>query len=267
MRWVSVNFLLHDPNSNPLSWQNGFLEERSPLLAIRLPLPFRKDHPHLTRNLRLNANRLTTPHDLYATLRHIINLSTGSKLETKAEGCQMCKSLFYEIPFERTCIDVNIPHHSCPCTLIKLDGSDEVVQYAARHSVEILNKDVRKIERKTGGNCSQLRLLNVTSAYHQTTSPWHIQYIIQFEVTPSKARFEALLERKMKTLVYESPQFELMQAIVHLNEADPICVPPTDDKAQWFRCQAMNLEWNSPAELKANRWTFNYFIFPINIWV
>ena len=204
--------------------QNGFYEERSPFLAIRLPLPFQRNYPEITRNLKLNANRLTTPYDLYATLRHIINLSTDAKLETEALGCRMCKSLFSEIPIERQCSDVNIPHDSCPCSLIKLNGSEEVVQFAARHSVEILNNNLEKRKTENGERCANLKLIKVSSVYQQLTSPWHIQYIIQFEVSPSKARFEALLERKMKTLVFESPQFELMQAIVPLNN-EPYCIP------------------------------------------
>lgn len=173
--------------------------------------------------MRLNANRLTTPYDLYATLRHVINLSTDRKLETNALGCRKCKSLFYEIPIERRCSDLNIPHDSCPCSLVKINESEDVVQFAARHSVEILNKNLKKMKSEDGKSCSRLELVNVTSAYQQLTSPWHIQYIIQFDVSPSQTRFESLLGRKMKTLVFESPQLELLQAIVHLNE-EPICV-------------------------------------------
>lgn len=213
--WSIVSYLL----------QNGFYEERSPFLAIRLPLKFQNDYPQFTENLKVNVNRLTTPYDLYATLRHIINLSTGKKLETKSLGCRMCKSLFYKISMDRRCIDVHIPHDSCPCSLEKLNGSEEVVQFAAQHSVEVLNQNLTKT--KTGQKCAELNLFNVTSAYQQITSPWHIQYIIQFEVSPTLARFEALLERKMKTIVFESPQFELMQAIVQLEPEGPICVPPS----------------------------------------
>ena len=53
----------------------GKLEERNPFMSIRFPPSFEKDHPAAAKNLRTNAHRLSTPFDIHATLRDIIDYS------------------------------------------------------------------------------------------------------------------------------------------------------------------------------------------------
>lgn len=174
-------------------------------------------------NLRSNSERLTTPYDLHITLRHILNLSVGKRIEKVAVGCPNCKSLFDEIP-QRSCSDVRIPRDSCPCSLKELSTSQEVVKLAAQHAVEDLNRKLKLIE---GENCSMLTLKEITSAKQELTSAWNMNFLIRFTVSPSKAKFEALMARRFSTIVSTSPQFELLEETVHVNiEKEPqVCVP------------------------------------------
>jgi len=49
----------------------GKLEERLPFVVVRLPLRLRKAHRQLSAALTLNAQRLTTPFDIYETLEDL----------------------------------------------------------------------------------------------------------------------------------------------------------------------------------------------------
>lgn len=190
-------------------------------------MQFQKAYPELTQNLRVNSNRLTTPYDLHITLRHILNLSVKKKFPAVATGCRMCRSLFHEIPIVRTCGDVNIPHESCPCSFEGVSVSKLIVKFAAQHAVDTLNKKLKSKKTENGEDCAILRLRNVTLAKHQLTSPWNLNYVVEFNVTPSNGQFEALLKRKFSSIVTHPPQFELLQEIVHTNiDKEPIvCVP------------------------------------------
>lgn len=198
----------------------GFYEERLPFLSIRLPVQFQEDHPELVSNLRENLNRLTTPYDLHITLKHILNLSVGrTKLLKEAVGCPNCKSLFDKIPMVRSCLDAEIPPHSCPCSLMNLNPLKYVAKSAAEFAVSVLNQ-------KLNSSCSRLKLTEVTAAKQQRTAPWNINYIIRFNVSPSKAQFEVIVSRKFSSLFSLSPKFELIQEIEHVNkDKEPIvCV-------------------------------------------
>lgn len=206
-------------------FQAGFYEERSPMLFIRLPPRFQEAHPDYVRNLKENSNRLTTPFDLHVTLRHILSLSTDEEVPLEASGCKNCHSLFDPATNRRSCRSVNIPDDSCPCSLMPLNASMEVVTLAAQHAVDVLNQNLTN-------SCETLKLVNVTSAHQQLTSQWNMNYLIRFTVAPSKAQFEAFLRRRMSTLFSLSPKFELLRQIVHTNaEKEPtVCVLKTEVK-------------------------------------
>ena len=49
----------------------GFIEERTPFFAIRLPAFYTSLFPEKAANLARNAQQLTTPLDIHATLREL----------------------------------------------------------------------------------------------------------------------------------------------------------------------------------------------------
>lgn len=70
----TILFLFSDHGIRFGKWRitaSGTIEERLPFLYIYLPKAFRTETIH--KNLVTNAHRLTTPFDVYATLRHIAN--------------------------------------------------------------------------------------------------------------------------------------------------------------------------------------------------
>lgn len=178
--------------------------------------------------MRLNSHRLTTPYDLYITLRHVINLKAQNKVELSSAGCLSCRSLFYEIQPDRRCGDVNIPEVSCPCSLIKLKTDKDVVKLAAQHALDALNRNLTKMKTDNGESCATLKLTEVTSASQQLSSPWYwnMNYIVQFVVSPTNAKFEVFLRRKFSTVASLTPQFEILQEIVHTSEVNgtKVCV-------------------------------------------
>ncbi|XP_050416804.2 uncharacterized protein LOC126830459 [Patella vulgata] len=50
----------------------GKLEERLPMMFLVFPKWFYKKYPQITQNLKINQNRLTTPFDIYETLKDIL---------------------------------------------------------------------------------------------------------------------------------------------------------------------------------------------------
>lgn len=104
-----------------------------------------------------------------------------------------------------------IPDNSCPCSLIELSKSKEVVMHAAEYAVAVLNQNL-------AADCKSLKLAQVTGARQQRTAPWSITYIVRFTVSPSKAQFEAVLSRKFSSLFSLSPNFQLLQEIVQINK-------------------------------------------------
>lgn len=144
----------------------------------------------------------------------------------KAAACEKRKSLLDAIPLERSCYDVNIPHHSCSCSLKVLSVSKVSVKVAAEFAVSELKKELAKMKAPNGKRCLKLKLQNITPAKQQRTAPWHTNDIIQFTVTPIKAIFEALLIKKFSSLLKSTAQFELMREIIHVNkDKEPnVCV-------------------------------------------
>lgn len=192
-----------------------------------MPLQFQTAYPELVKNLRVNSHRLTTPYDLHITLRHILNLSAFKKIPTKAIGCRNCRSLFHEISLVRSCGDVNIPDDSCPCSLEIIKVSKRVIKFAAQHAVDALNQKLKSMKAENGEACAVLKLQNIILAQSQLMSPWNLNYLITFNVSPSNAQFEALMERKFESILTYAPRFKLLQEIFHINkDHEPIfCVP------------------------------------------
>ena len=67
--------------SNVRQYSQGKLEERLPFFSIRMPQSFQKKYPNEMRNLRLNARKLTTPFDVYETLKHFLNFGFDNNRE------------------------------------------------------------------------------------------------------------------------------------------------------------------------------------------
>ena len=71
----------------------GTYEEHLPWLSIVLPPWFKKKYPRLTKNMRVNEDRVISPFDLHHTLHHFLNLdkqSPGTSLMTELSPQRTC---------------------------------------------------------------------------------------------------------------------------------------------------------------------------------
>ncbi|XP_033126973.1 uncharacterized protein LOC117124760 [Anneissia japonica] len=114
----------------------GKLEERLPFMSIFLPDWIRKMHPTIYKNLELNSNRLTTPFDIHATLRSILDYSSDVRDEVRRG-----MSLFHEVPLKRSCSMAGVAPHWCACLKWEMvpPGNDLEINTIAEVIVDELN--------------------------------------------------------------------------------------------------------------------------------
>ncbi|KAJ7357528.1 hypothetical protein OS493_024333 [Desmophyllum pertusum] len=110
----------------------GKLEERLPFMSISLPNWFTEKYPGLYSNLVQNSKVLTTPFDVYVTLRHILSYPSHPSEITTGQ------SLFKRIDSDsRTCTNAGVEEHWCPCLNLEEVSTDEPL---IRESAEFVVK-------------------------------------------------------------------------------------------------------------------------------
>jgi hypothetical protein len=136
----------------------GKLEERLPFMFLVFPEWFKVKYPNIATNLRTNAHRLTTPFDIYETVKSILYFDGFAELgNVENRGI----SLFNEIPTGRTCSDASLMPHWCTCLQhASLALADDFVLRTARAVVQMLNTRLKRDE----GMCESLSLQEVQSA-------------------------------------------------------------------------------------------------------
>lgn len=172
----------------------GWYEERLPYIYVWLPDWFRRENPDAYGALAMNQNRLTSPFDLYETLREILDAAGGDA--DPSSGCPTCQSLFAPVPRERGCQDVGVPDHWCTCTDFKpVDVHDEIVTVGIRKFLEHVESIVREYKDKKGRRlCSRLRLKKVYRANrvieYGTENSASAAYFYGIQTTPGNGNFE-----------------------------------------------------------------------------
>ncbi|XP_061381027.1 uncharacterized protein LOC116775773 isoform X2 [Danaus plexippus] len=106
----------------------GKLEERLPLMAIRLPDKLTKSRPEAEKNLKNNAEVLTTPHDIYATVLDVMDLTQFTN-PYKVKGADLTRglSLLEPIPKNRSCSEAGVEAHWCSCLSWQNVSDDDVM--------------------------------------------------------------------------------------------------------------------------------------------
>ncbi|KAI5644585.1 hypothetical protein NE865_03474 [Phthorimaea operculella] len=94
----------------------GRLEERLPLLAIRLPDTLKATRPEAFENLRSNVDTLTTVHDLHATILDVLDMRHHWN-KYKVPGADLTRglTLLEKINKSRSCSEAGIETHWCTC--------------------------------------------------------------------------------------------------------------------------------------------------------
>ena len=136
----------------------GKLEERLPMMSLAFPESFRKKYPYEMKNLKKNANRLTTPFDVHETLRDLLDTRRFQRsLNYSHRGISLLK----EIPLNRTCEAAGIDLHWCTCLQYEdVDVADKTVRKVSQFLVKQLNRLTEKIRHQ----CEQLEEKNIVEA-------------------------------------------------------------------------------------------------------
>nr|CAI5831950.1 unnamed protein product [Callosobruchus analis] len=138
-------------------YNTGWLEERLPFIYFSFPSWFKSDYPRLFENFKKNADRLTSPYDFYMMLQHILSLEDETFEPKPSSGCPSCRSLFDEIPFNRSCEEAGISVHFCTCygySDIKLP--ENIARSAAQVVIDGIHNRV-----KTEPSCLRYKLHKV----------------------------------------------------------------------------------------------------------
>ncbi|XP_023214380.1 uncharacterized protein LOC111617303 [Centruroides sculpturatus] len=152
----------------------GRLEERLPAVLISFPPTFREKHPDLMKNVQINAHRLTTPFDLFATLNNLLDIQESTLQmdywtvphDIASNYIRRARSIFQVIPKNRSCSDASIDEHWCTCQQSKsVSVTNEEVVHVADYLLEILNSKLRNYVK-----CATLATKDIVDARMQAPS-------------------------------------------------------------------------------------------------
>ena len=163
-------------------YDQGKLEERMPFFSIRMPDHFQRAHPEHMRELRRNARKLTTPFDIHATLKSLLNFeprkqAQGTHRRDRSQPLPRGISLLERIPRDRTCQEAHIEAHWCSCLnwievnvnvsspsqnkTEKASTSSQRPLDMAQAAVEFINQLLREARVLQAQLCEPVRLLAV----------------------------------------------------------------------------------------------------------
>ena len=140
----------------------GKLEERFPFMSITTPKWFREKHADLYNNLVYNSRVLTSPFDVYATLRHILSYPQyPSEIITG-------QSLFSRIDERnRTCANAGVDDHWCPCLdLETVSVVEPAVNESAAFVVNYINNLTSQSD-ELSRLCQRLVLKEIKTAFRE----------------------------------------------------------------------------------------------------
>ncbi|XP_047001261.1 uncharacterized protein LOC124617960 isoform X1 [Schistocerca americana] len=201
----------------------GWFEDRLPFLYFWIPPWFRSNYPDAYKNIVTNSNRLTSPFDVHATLRDVLERAgrTDSEMSVKNASleCPTCNSLFREIPYDRKCKDAGIQPHWCACTEYRtVSTKDTTMQACAKYALSELQSmlDAANKERKVK-LCADLKLKRVVEGKSNDldikAETDHVDYVVVFQTTPGDGLFEATVRHFHK----DPASFSLTGQISRLN--------------------------------------------------
>ena len=193
----------HGPLYKPIrDSPQGKLEHRLPFLSLTLPPWFKRKYPEHVAALVKNSRIISSPFDLYATMKHLLTFPDKSLVQTAGIGA----SLFEPLPEDRTCEDTGIPDNYCPCLRWQaIDTAHPHVHKAVKEAVIHINQLLLSYP-KTANLCHQLELKTIFEAHQKL--PSHeadmnflsgkenatCSYQIKFQTTPGDGLFDALVK-------------------------------------------------------------------------
>ncbi|CAK1594881.1 unnamed protein product [Parnassius mnemosyne] len=225
----------------------GKLEERLPLMAIVLPESLKRERPNIQEILLSNADSLTTPHDIYATVLDALDLRQHWN-PYKVTGADFTRglTLLEPIPKNRSCSEAGIEPHWCACLAWRdVSQDDELYQKTANALVNYINSLTESMRHK----CAIRKLSGVEWVMRQRANSRMLSfvaakdadgYVGQFgaRVTPNTENYQAKIivapgrgvyEASMVYIVKED-RFEINSRDISRTNAynnEPSCISDT----------------------------------------
>lgn len=187
----------------------GWIEERLPYIYFWVPPKLKEFHPEKYKNLKVNANRLTSPFDLHLSLKDLLGTGTNG-----TSGCPTCHSLFDEASWNRSCTSAGITEHWCTCAEYKILSTESapvraIARFVLDHINGLLNNGTTYLVN--GTKCAKLKVNRIVSVRSKIFSKklGHNEYVILFETIPGEALFETTVKHKNS--------FKVMDTISRIN--------------------------------------------------
>nr|CAD7402934.1 unnamed protein product [Timema poppensis] len=159
-----------------------------------------KLHSAASDNLRTNEIRLTSPFDVYTTLKNLIQKDSIIDKVSKYEMCSSSVNLFSELPINRSCEDACIPEEFCSCTTYETVSTDDIMsQSMTKFVLESLNNIVQSanenlITKGSNSKCASLTLFKVHAISKKKEQSEKVpQYLLNFETLPGNGMFEVTI--------------------------------------------------------------------------
>lgn len=179
--------------------EQGRLEERLPLLEVLFPQKFRDRYKLAFNNFKMNSGRLTTPFDLYHTLKDLIRpylledakiLKQTQKLWTSYQNLSS-SSLFLPVSESRTCSTVGISEHWCACNRAgRIPASRKTKILAAEHLISHINILLAKYPQ-----CHNLKIKEILQVSY-VRDPHGRTFRVMVETVPGGGIFDGTLRRE-----------------------------------------------------------------------
>ena len=138
----------HGPKQGLVRQKAGFsavLEFSNPLLSVTLPSWFASSYPQLHGNIKDNQLSLTTPYDLHTTLLHLQTYPHPPPPHLYG------RSLFMDIPKDRTCSAAGVPKKACPCGMRVAKESCKSPPYP--DALDLIMQRINKLLEPVAGLC------------------------------------------------------------------------------------------------------------------
>lgn len=232
-RSIVIFFSDHGMRWGSLLWlKSGFLEERLPTMFISIPSWYQNEYPDFMKNLQINQKRLTTPYDIYATMKHILEVAEPENEFPYLNGTIQGVSIFNEIPEDRTCTDAGIPEHWCTCVPYEtVDINDELVSNLTSLVFNEINQYL--VNKNIGDKCDNLTLKSLNSAeLKMIDEPNQSTYRLTFEALPKEPSFQAtaIYNRSSKVIsinvedISRLDSYKSTASCINLKEAKKYCI-------------------------------------------
>ncbi|KAK6186940.1 hypothetical protein SNE40_006196 [Patella caerulea] len=193
----------------------GKQEERMPLFGFRFPSWFERVYPEVIRNFKINAHRLTTPLDIHATLKEILNFTGTGIGNISKRGI----SLFKEIPKERTCRQAALSTHWCACLDWQPVGQSRVLIRVIHTVISKLNELTSDMRNK----CALLRIKQVLKIlkygphsdqmnHYSASNLKIISYHVDMTTEPGNGYFESTVQHDLQKDVLTLDEKDISRA-------------------------------------------------------